>query len=390
MPTAEQKPRALVTPEVLVWARQEAGLDAEAAARKLRVKAERLVEWEAGQQRPTITQLLSLSRVYKRNPAVFYLPAPPAEALAVRDFRRLPDFQPAPLSPQLRYEIRLAHTRRQVLLDVLGAKAPETRLPYVPPLEADPEGVAMAVRQHLGITLQQQKTWRNADLALKKWREALDRVGILVFQTSRVDVQEMRGFSLAEARLPVILLNGGDVPQGKTFSALHELCHLILRKGGLCLPGGDPTGAHDDHEVLCNRVAGAALVPAESLLAEGSVRMIRGREGWTDDDLRALARSYSASREVVLRRLLILGRTTERFYREKRQQFAAERQAQEEQDRGGFGPPHAVTLNRVGRLYARTVLEGFHEGRVSASDVSRYLGLKLKHLPDFEASVYST
>ena len=390
MPTAEQKPRALVTPEVLVWARQEAGLDPEAAARKLGVKAERLVQWEAGQERPTIPQLLSLSRMYKRNPAVFYLPGPPAEALAVRDFRRLSDLQPAPLSPQLRYEIRLAHTRRQVLLEVLGANAPETRLSGVPTLEADPEEAGTRIRQHLGVTLQEQKTWRNADRAFKNWREALERTGILVFQTNRVDVQEMRGFSIAEARLPVILLNGGDAPPGKCFSALHELCHLILRTGGLCLPGQDRTGVHEDDEVLCNRVAGAALVPAESLLAEEAVRTIRRREDWTDEDLLALARSYSVSREVILRRLLILGRTTERFYREKRQQFIAERQSQEQQGHGGYAPPHAVTLNRVGRLYARSVLEGFHDGRVSASDLSRYLGLKLQHLPDFEASVYST
>jgi len=334
--------------------------------------------------------LLSLSRMYKRNPAVFYLPGPPAEALAVRDFRRLPDLQPAPLSPQLRYEIRLAHTRRQVLLEVLGVNAPETRLFGVPTLEADPEEAGTRIRQHLGVTLQDQKTWRNADRAFKNWREALERTGILVFQTNRVDVQEMRGFSIAEARLPVILLNGGDAPSGKCFSALHELCHLILRNGGLCLPGQDRTGTYEDHEVLCNRVAGAALVPAESLLAEEAVRTIRRREDWTNEDLLALARSYSVSREVILRRLLILGRTTERFYREKRQQFIAERQAQEEQGHGGYAPPHAVTLNRVGRLYARSVLEGFHEGRVSASDLSRYLGLKLQHLPDFEASVYST
>ena len=379
-----------MTPEVLVWARQEAGLDPEAAARKLGVKAERLVQWEAGQERPTILQLLSLSRMYKRNPAVFYLPGPPAEALAVRDFRRLPDLQPAPLSPQLRYEIRLAHTRRQVLLEVLGVNAPETRLFGVPTLEADPEEAGTRIRQHLGVTLQEQKTWRSADRAFKNWREALERTGILVFQTNRVDVQEMRGFSIAEARLPVILLNGGDAPPGKCFSALHELCHLILRNGGLCLPGQDRTGVHEDHEVLCNRVAGAALVPAESLLAEEAVRTIRRREHWADEDLLALARTYSVSREVILRRLLILGRTTERFYREKRQQFLAERQAQEEQGHGGYAPPHAVTLNRVGRLYARSVLEGFHEGRVSASDLSRYLGLKLQHLPDFEASVYST
>jgi hypothetical protein len=94
------------------------------------------------------------------------------------------------------------------------------------------------------------------------------------------------------------------------------------------------------------------------------------------------------SREVVLRRLLILGRTTERFYRRKRQQYQEEWQAQEERQTGGYAPPHAVALNRVGRLFARSVLESFYDGSLSASDLPRYLGLKLGHLPEFEAAVY--
>jgi hypothetical protein len=43
----------------------------------------------------------------------------------------------------------------------------------------------------------------------------------------------------------------------------------------------------------------------------------------------------------------------------------------------------------MGRLYAKGVLEAFYEGRPSASDLSRHLGLKLNHLPEFEAAVFS-
>ncbi|MBI1897163.1 MAG: hypothetical protein HYZ57_13930 [Acidobacteria bacterium] len=92
---------------------------------------------------------------------------------------------------------------------------------------------------------------------------------------------------------------------------------------------------------------------------------------------------------MILRRLPILGRTTEAFYRQKRQQVLEEQRAREERDRSGYAPPHAVALNRIGSLYARAVLDGFHEGRVSASDLAPYLGLKLRHLPEFEAAVYA-
>jgi hypothetical protein len=53
---------------------RETGLDLDLAAHKLAVKPERLAQWEAGEELPTIRQLLELGRVYRRNPAVFYLP----------------------------------------------------------------------------------------------------------------------------------------------------------------------------------------------------------------------------------------------------------------------------------------------------------------------------
>jgi len=385
MPTAEEKPRALVTPEVLAWARREAGLDPEMAAHKLAVKPDRLARWESGEDRPTISQLMKLSAVYKRNPAVFYLPEPPREELAVHDFRRLPEAEVAGLSTELRYEIRLARERRETLLEILGPNIPETRLPQIRIDTGDAEAAATVVREYLGITVAQQKTWRRPDAGFPAWREAFEGIGVLVFHTTRVDVKEMRGFSLVEATLPIVLLNGGDAPAGRMFSLLHELCHLILREGGLCLPGQDIEGI----EVLCNRVAGAALVPAESLLTEPVVRQTRGPRDWADDDLTALAREYAVSREAVLRRLLIVGRTTERFYQLKRRQFAVEAAALEVEVECGFVPPFRQALHRMGRLYAKGVLESFYEGRISASDLSRYLGLKLKHLPDFEAAAFS-
>jgi Zn-dependent peptidase ImmA (M78 family)/DNA-binding transcriptional regulator YiaG len=386
MPTAEHKPRALVTPAVLAWARREAGLAPELAARKLAVNPDRLARWESGEDRPTIPQLLKLSEVYKRNPAVFYLPEPPPEQFAVHDFRRLPGAAAAELSTDLRYEIRLAAARRETLLDVLGAEAPKTRLPQV--LDAaDAEGAARAIREHLGITLAEQKKWRRPEVGFRSWCEAVERIGVLVFHATRVDVGEMRGFSRVESILPVILLNGGDAHAGRTFSLLHELCHLVLRDGGLCLPGQEVDGI--DHEVLCNRVAGAALVPAASLMAEKAVVRAGGPRDWSDDDLGVLAREYAVSREVVLRRLLIIGLTTERFYRHKRRQFAEETAARAAESEGGFVPPFRQALTRMGRPYAKGILESFYQGRITASDLSRYLGLKLKHLPEFEAAVFS-
>lgn len=69
--------RALVKPELLVWARESARLTVERASKKAQVTAEQLGSWERGESQPTITQLRKLGRAYKRPLAVFYLPKPP-------------------------------------------------------------------------------------------------------------------------------------------------------------------------------------------------------------------------------------------------------------------------------------------------------------------------
>jgi transcriptional regulator with XRE-family HTH domain len=83
---------ALVEPEVLRWARESIGLTPLAAARKIGLSDETLVDqWEAGSAAPSIPQLREAARVYKRPLAVFFLSRPPDGSFDVmHDFRRLP------------------------------------------------------------------------------------------------------------------------------------------------------------------------------------------------------------------------------------------------------------------------------------------------------------
>lgn len=85
-----ERVEALITPALLVWARETAGFDIPTAAKKIGVQPDRLAGWEQGQRRPSIPQLRKLANVYKRPIAVFYLPEPPAAEAVIRDFRRLP------------------------------------------------------------------------------------------------------------------------------------------------------------------------------------------------------------------------------------------------------------------------------------------------------------
>lgn len=141
------KQDAIVRPELLLWARQEAGLTVEQAARKIPVKPERLIACEQGSARLTVNQLRSLSNAYKRPLALFFLPPHSAN---LRDFRRSPEQPEGSESPALRYEIRRARYRRQVSLELfeeLGEQPPT--FIRTTAITENPETVATQIRELL-------------------------------------------------------------------------------------------------------------------------------------------------------------------------------------------------------------------------------------------------
>ncbi len=398
LPMPSIRVSSIVRPALLRWARETAGLSPEEAARKVNVKPDRLAAWEEEdpmQRRlPTVAQLRKVAQVYRRPLAIFFLPEPPREPPPLHDFRRLPANTPAGLSSELRLEMRRARRRRAVALDLLAELA--RPIPETPPragLDHDPEELAALGRGWLGITLQAQTAWSDEYEALAGWLTAFEARGILVFQTGHVALDEMRGFSLNERELPVIVLNAKDSPRGRVFTMVHEFTHLMLRQGGVCDPLGIGRRAHTPDErieVFCNRVAGAMLVPRDALLGHPTVAPFRVRRDWPDEALQQLAHDFAVSEEVVLRRLLIVGRTTAEFYERRRAQYLARYRAVAERRREqqeGFAPFYRVVLRDNGRHYTRLILEAFDRERITPADVSDYLGVQLKHLEDIAGAV---
>ncbi len=382
---------ALIRPELLIWARETAGFEMAQAARKLQVPTERLEEWERGGGRPTMVQFRKLARIYKRPLGVFYLPEPPSDVRPLHDFRRFPGKVAGVQSPELRFEIRRAYSRRELALDLYQAVGgPPTTFSMSAAPSDDPEEVGTAIRDTLGIRYEDQIKWGGWHERLNVWRSALENAGVLVFQATTVAVTEIRGFSIGETPLPAIVMNIKDSPRGRTFTMLHELTHLMLHEGGLCdtLEEGGRRPEDQRVEVFCNHVAGAALVPGPHLLAEEPVRSKSRQAEWPDDEIARLARRYGVSREVLLRRLLIFERITKTSYDRKIRQYHEEFEEQAEQRPAeGFAPPHLMAISAVGPFFARLVLSSYHQEQITASEVSDFLEVRLRHLPKIEASV---
>ncbi|MFN7970976.1 MAG: XRE family transcriptional regulator [Acidobacteriota bacterium] len=381
-----KSPPALVKPALLKWARESLGLSVEAAAKKLDVDADVIAAWEAGSDQPTVGMLRKIAHIYKRPLVVFYLPEPPKGFDAMRDFRRLPSEEPrAEPSPALLLEIRRAGERREVAAEILALldEKPQVRLPRVD-VDADPIAVSVQIRALLGVSLEQQTTWPDAWAALREWRDAVEALGVLVFQMQGVPVEEARGFSISDPPVPVVALNPTDWHHPRIFTLMHELAHLALGAGGRCNPTWEDTGADERAriEAFCNRVAANVLVPGPALLAQdivGNHRAVR----WDDADLGSLSRVFRVSEEVVLLRLVELRRATRDDYQDWRR-----RRPQRAVEPGGGGDFYRNRVARMGRRFIELVFSGFSEGVISAVDASEYLGVKIKRFAKLQDAAF--
>ncbi|HEC35069.1 MAG TPA: ImmA/IrrE family metallo-endopeptidase [Anaerolineae bacterium] len=375
--------RALITPEVLVWAREQAGLSIEEAARKVGVSPERLASWESGASRPTVRQLRLLGKAYRRPSAFFYLSKPPIAPVEITDFRRAVlarERKP----PALLYEIRRAHFRRQIALDLLAEMEEQPPLFEISfSLHDDPVLVGARIRECVAVDVETQVAWRDSYEALSGWINAIERCGVLVFQYGGVEVDIARGFSISEYPLPVISLNARDAAVARIFTLLHECCHLVIDQSGLC-DLYEENGKHVSVEIFCNAVAAEVLVPREALLSQPEVGAKPDGIRWSDEMLQALGKRFKVSREVILRRLLTLGRTTKDFYQRKREEWLEECESVGKR-RGGFLQYHRRVLRDNGRKFTSLLFEAYRQKLITAYEVSRYLGgVRLEHIKSIE------
>lgn len=378
---------ALINPAMLVWSRKQAGYTPNEAARKAKVKEDRLLQWEQGVEKPTIAQTRVLAAYYRRPLALFYLREPPKTYDAVADFRRLPGTFRRQETPELLWAIRQARFRRQVAIDLTchqGGKP--QRFGEKATLDDPPEQTAFRLRHLLKISLPDQIKLRTPHEAFNTWREAVESLGIFVFQVSKIKLSEMRALCLPDDPFPVILLNSADHPHGRVFSLMHEMAHLLLARNGEVGNPSDMTIRPDDQriEVFTNAVAAAALLPREDMLTDSLVTREHAQAQWPDDVLSKLSGKYSVSRETILRRLVTLGLASEQLYQERRNYWEMIGSLYPKEQAGGTPPVAIRVLSRVGRAFGQLVLDGYRRGAITLNDVSNYFDMKPKWLHEFE------
>jgi Zn-dependent peptidase ImmA (M78 family) len=384
--------KAPATPSVLRWARETASMGFEEVAARFRSKSitpERLEEWEsdASEEVPTLAQLKKLSEVYRRPLAVFFLREAPRAFPVPRDFRRVPG-RPEGISSALRFELRSAEERRITALQLYEELDEEPPLfPLEGTIRERPIELAARARETLGISVADQIGWRDQYEALRTWKNAVEGLGVLVFQIPAIDIGAMRGFSIAEMPLPVIGINRGESPRARIFSIMHELTHLMVRQSGICDFNEDEDTPPEDRriEIFCNAVAAEILVPAQVFLAQDEIVRRPARSlDWDEVTIQALSNRFYVSRTFIARRLLDHGRCTRDFYEDKQAHYL--RQFRERRASAVVAPERwgEKRQRMLGDAFTRLVIDTYRSGNLTLSDMLGHLQIKTKHLPQLE------
>jgi len=363
-----------VNGDVITWARERAGFSPEEAAHKF----PKIAAWEAGIASPSYPQLESMADEFRIPIAVFFFPERPNVPRIEESFRTLPDTEFARLPHRIQFLLRKAKAFQVGLYELTEGRNPAERLitrdvEFAVRMSADT--MAARVRDYLGISLAQQTAWRDADEAMKEWRQVLYRAGIFVFKDAFRE-ESFPGFSLYDDVFPIIYVNNSAAKTRQIFTLFHELGHLLFHTSGI-----DPL---DDQyverlpdrprriEVLCNRFA------AEFLLPEKAFEMAFAGQRPTEKTAEMLAGRFHVSREFIFRKFLDRHLITREEYGRAARRWAAQKQE------GSGGNPYWSKLAYLGRDYVALAFNQYHQNRIDETQLGEYLDMKPKNVGTLE------
>ena len=375
---------AMVTPNLLTWARQRRGRDLSDLASSLKVKPEVVAAWESGERRPTFRQAQRFAQALYVPFGYLYLPEPPVEELPIADFRTIPGQAPLRPSPDLLDLLRDVLGKQQWFQEYRESEGIE-ELPFIGRFTTadSEESVAADIRDVIDVdgARQQASNWEGFMRVLARNAEIS---GIMVMRSDVVgnnarrllDMKEFRGFSISDHIAPLIFINGRDFKGAQLFTLAHEMAHIWTGEGGISNPDYSLQSEHHDNavELFCNRVAAETLVPSEDFQSRWS-----SNSPSLANNLNELSSHYKVSSMVILRQALDHNLVTDFAYRERYSELVA--QAGQLTSAGETGGNFYYTLaERNGTAFMKAVITSAADGTLMSSEAADMLGVNIKTL----------
>ena len=402
-----------VNPEILVWARETAGLTLEDAVTRVGIKdargvtaVDRLAALESGENRPTRPVLRRMAQHYRRPLLAFYLSAPPPRADRGVDFRTLAGPRSRETDALIDALVRNVRSRQQMVRAALEEEDEAESVPFVGVLTS-PAGATTATEpldtvlgrrpsaagqlqrlaaKHLGQVLGSdlnaalyhgQPTAADAFALL---RSRAEDAGVFVLlrgdlgsHHTALSVEIFRGFAIADDIAPFVVINHNDSTPAWSFTLLHELVHLLLGQTGIS--GAQPGSGVEE---FCNNVAAEWMLPTRTL----DEIEIDGAWEVTERRISEFARQRNLSHTMVAYRLLRAGRIDRPAFDRLRSAFGERWRRQRDRSRAkareSEGGPnyYVVRRHRVGQALLRFAGRMVDSGALSTTKAARILGVK--------------
>ncbi|NOZ09992.1 MAG: ImmA/IrrE family metallo-endopeptidase [Gammaproteobacteria bacterium] len=365
--------RVSIQPELLHWALERAGLNAEALEKKF----PKLPDWLDGELAPTLRQLEAFASTTHTAIGYLMLPEPPVETLPIPDFRTMAHTWMDHPSPDLLDMIYLCQQRQDWYRDYARLHGDEP-LVFVGTAQSGDDVVEMAadISQVIGFDWQRRQQCSSWSEALRQFIRHVDDAGILVMVSGivasnthrKLDPEEFRGFTLVDDLAPLIFINGSDTKAAQMFTLAHELAHIWLGASGVI-----DTKAMDlpdeDTEYWCNAVAAELLAPLQT------VRQHYAPDAELHHNLQRLARLFKVSTLVVLRRIFDLGEIDKQIFWDTYHQELDRLRNMERKGSGG-GDFYNTLGARTGQRLIRALVASTLEGQTLFQDAFHMLGIR--------------
>lgn len=368
---------ATLNTEVLEWAVARSGLSDEQIIKAF----PKYRSWLDGTWKPTIKQLRDFARKTHVSVSELFASEPPDYALQIADFRTVDDAPAQDPSPELFDTIDAMMGRQEWMrdyflhegyapIDFVGsytgaALSEETR-----------DRIVNGLRELLGLDESWAAPCKTVADALKTLKDRVEAAGISVVingvvndNTHRVlEIDEFRGFVLADDMAPIIFINGRDTKSAQIFTLVHELCHLSFAQTGVSnAPDDEVSGI--DMERFCNAVAADFLVPTGMLASK-----VGGIAGDVYPALQAVMRACKVNFVVVARKAKDTGFIDDDTFFHLYRRYKDDMPEVTKPGKGG-GNYFLTKQYKLGSVFSEAVLTAVHSDYLSYRDAYDLTGM---------------